>query len=82
MEVDVALRGGLALGLGERGILKTKSIRALQAILEGVECEELRAEIAVLERSCKIGRVLYSERLEVEEGAEIGEAVRVEDPLN
>ena len=82
IEVDIALRGGVAFRSGRKGVLKVKSIDTLRAILEGVECEELRAEVAVLKRGCRIGRAVYSERLEVEEGVEIGEVVKVEDPFN
>jgi len=66
------------VGKKHRGVLKARRIEALKAILENVECDELKAQIATIGENCKIEKVYYTDSLIVDKKAEIGEAIKVE----
>ncbi len=67
------------IGRKYKGVLKAGKIEALKAMLENVECDELRARVAIIGENCKIGKVYYSESLRVDKKAEVGEVVKVDD---
>ncbi len=69
----------IIIGKKSKGVLKAKRIEALKAVLENIECNELRARIAVIGENCKIEKVYYSESLEVDEKAKVGEIVKIEE---
>ncbi len=69
----------VVVGRKYKGVLKAGKIEALKAMLENVECDELRARIAVIGENCKIRKIYYSESLRVSEKAEVGEVVKIDD---
>ncbi len=60
-----------------KGSLQSRIIEGDEIELEGVEAEIVRGEKLVIGRDCLIDKAEYSDTIEVEEGAEPGEKVKI-----
>ncbi|MFO8034879.1 MAG: polymer-forming cytoskeletal protein, partial [Candidatus Bipolaricaulota bacterium] len=73
--VQISLTRGFRLGFGG-GSLRAKSIEGDEVYLEATRAEVVRGANVRIGPGCRIGRVEYSEALEVHEDAEVKEQVK------
>ena len=63
--------------IGAKPCLKTESIEGDAIELEYTEAEVVRGKNVTIGKKCKIGRVEYSESLDIRDGGEVEEQVKV-----